>query len=333
MIGAMPYWIRNLIFLGFVGAFLLITPIVLLYTLGYRINPKNQKISLTAAIAVSTQPRGASLLLNGTPRLELSPTIINQLGAGEYKLIINRDGFLTVEERINLTSGETNLIEHKLIKNSVWQNVAQPELTELLSRAFTESPAKKLTDDSVLFSTVADSQVAVSFNTAPDNILALLPEGQYELLEISPNWILISTNQNHLLFVSLIGNDNLVLPKTGIIYDWNIDEELLYWSDGVEINLFNLTNQSSWLVARPGVPILALTTDETGDWIYSFQENGVWAYNQNTAVKTIELTDLPALELGNSEINQGWKLLIENKDLYLINPYHKLTTGVSYQLY
>ncbi|MFA6143064.1 MAG: PEGA domain-containing protein [Candidatus Omnitrophota bacterium] len=78
-------------------SFLIILPIVLSYSLGYKIDYKAFKIYKTGIIYINSQPSGASVLVNGKLYKDPTPAQIEELKPGIYKIEVKREGFYAWE--------------------------------------------------------------------------------------------------------------------------------------------------------------------------------------------------------------------------------------------
>lgn len=76
-----------------VSLFLIILPVILSYSLGYKIDYKAFKIYKTGIIYINSQPSGAFVLVNGRPHKDPTPTQIEELKPGIYKIEVKREGF------------------------------------------------------------------------------------------------------------------------------------------------------------------------------------------------------------------------------------------------
>ncbi|MDD5437473.1 MAG: PEGA domain-containing protein [Candidatus Omnitrophica bacterium] len=80
--------------------FFVTLPILLSYSLGYRIDYRALKIYKTGIIFINSKPSGASVYVNGKMDDNLTPTQIEDLEPGSYKVKVKRDGFYPWEEEL-----------------------------------------------------------------------------------------------------------------------------------------------------------------------------------------------------------------------------------------
>ncbi len=84
---------RAVVFYFAISLFFLLTPIVLAYSLGYSVDFRNFNIYKTGILYVKSQPAGAWLYVNGKMMPETTPTRIENLKPGTYKVEVRREGF------------------------------------------------------------------------------------------------------------------------------------------------------------------------------------------------------------------------------------------------
>ena len=91
--------------------FLFATPLVVLYTYGYRFDARTISFVKTGAISVSTDPRGARVLLNKDSKLIRTPSVIKNVIPGTYTLSLTKDGYRDWQREVTVRSRETTVVE------------------------------------------------------------------------------------------------------------------------------------------------------------------------------------------------------------------------------
>lgn len=84
---------RAVVFYISVALFIFLLPIVLSYSLGYKIDYAAFKIYKTGMIYVKSNPSGASIYINGRPHRDITPARIEELKPGAYMIEVWRNGF------------------------------------------------------------------------------------------------------------------------------------------------------------------------------------------------------------------------------------------------
>jgi len=102
---------RRIILIVFILLFLISAPLLLFYSLGYRLNLDRWELSKTGSILAVSQPRGATLYLNGEKLSETTPAYLNQLTPGEYTIKLEKMGYSSWERKVVVQSGQTYFAE------------------------------------------------------------------------------------------------------------------------------------------------------------------------------------------------------------------------------
>lgn len=123
----MTYRTRLGILVGAVVFFLILAPIVLLYTAGYRYNSKKQRIEKVGIIFVRSRPSGADIYLNGKLRTETTPARLRNLLPGNYTVGITKKNYTLWEKTLPVESERTTFAEGAAIfKNSEPEKIDAP---------------------------------------------------------------------------------------------------------------------------------------------------------------------------------------------------------------
>ena len=80
--------------------FLVLLPIILSYTLGYKIDYHKLKIYKTGILYIESRPAGAAIYLNGRMHADVTPARIEELKPGAYKIEVRREGFYPWEREV-----------------------------------------------------------------------------------------------------------------------------------------------------------------------------------------------------------------------------------------
>lgn len=103
----------------FIAAFFIISPLLVLYTAGYRYDFKNGIIQEIGAISIDVLPKNASAFLNDKKIQGKMPIRLKNVSPGKYKIKISADGFYDWEKEITVENKQTAYFkEIKLIKKS-----------------------------------------------------------------------------------------------------------------------------------------------------------------------------------------------------------------------
>src|SRR3989338_6065056 len=134
--------VRIGIMLFFIMIFLIVSPLLVLYTAGYRYSWKDKTIKQTGAISIDATPREASVMLNDMSIHKKMPLRLTNITPGEYHLTIAREGHHQWEKDITVGSKETTYIKNISLFKDARPALARPatgEDTDLISSP--EAPA------------------------------------------------------------------------------------------------------------------------------------------------------------------------------------------------
>jgi len=110
------HWVRVVVGrVAFLIAFFTIATLVIISAAGLKIELKERRVVQTSMIIVSAQPVDATLSLDGEMQDGKSPWRLNGLMSGVHKLEIAKKGYDKWSKNINLSPGETALVEEPIL--------------------------------------------------------------------------------------------------------------------------------------------------------------------------------------------------------------------------
>ncbi len=102
---------RRTIALLFITIFFIGTPILLLYTSGYRYNFKKGDIQKTGALVIETTPKNATIFLSGQKQPATTPTRLNNLLPDEYEITVEKENHYPWQKKLSVASQKTTFAE------------------------------------------------------------------------------------------------------------------------------------------------------------------------------------------------------------------------------
>lgn len=115
--------IRVSIMLSLFVAFFVTSPLIILYTQGWRWNFATWKIESTGAISIDTKPVDAQVYVNDQLIQTAQPIRLTSLAPGIYRIKITKDGFHPFTTNVTVRSQETTYI-----RNTTLFKVNEPQL-------------------------------------------------------------------------------------------------------------------------------------------------------------------------------------------------------------
>lgn len=99
--------IRLGIMFTLIASFFIISPIIILYTAGYRFNFETRRIQETGVITIEAKPKNAEVFLQGIKQQKSIPIRLPNRAPGFYDLSIEQEGYLSWNKTIEVESKQT----------------------------------------------------------------------------------------------------------------------------------------------------------------------------------------------------------------------------------
>lgn len=115
---------RRILYISFILAFLIITPIVMSYAAGYKFSFAKKSFQKTGMIIIESEPIGAKIYLNDKPQKTflkryfgeensyiITPAKLKNITPGEYSIKLELAGYWSWEKKLVVRGGETTFAE------------------------------------------------------------------------------------------------------------------------------------------------------------------------------------------------------------------------------
>jgi hypothetical protein len=129
---------RRIVYIAFIIIFLIITPIIILYTAGYRYNFQKHRIQKTGILILKSNPAGASIYLNDELKKEKTQARIANLLPDDYNIKIEKENFYPWQKTLPVESRLTTFAENI----TLFEKNLPVEVVETNSELFDLSPDK-----------------------------------------------------------------------------------------------------------------------------------------------------------------------------------------------
>lgn len=136
---------RKFLFLFFVAAFFIITPLVILYAKGYQLSLDGRPLVKTGMLILDSEPAGAKIYLDGRPQKAFSsrllpfgeelvtPAKLKGILPSEHLVRFELDGYWPWEKRLVVRGGESTYAEDVILfKRSLPELVATSSAAKML---------------------------------------------------------------------------------------------------------------------------------------------------------------------------------------------------------
>lgn len=321
---------RRILYLIFIGLFLVIVPVLILYTAGYRYNFKRHKIERTGILYIDSKPKGALIYLNDNYK-DKTPRRFARLLPDTYQVRVEKEGYFSWQKELtvksNLTTFAKNII---LFKKNLPINITEGEIN-----IFAISPNQEKIIYSIIKQNTEELRL-MNLKNQSDFLIKQLNNRIYNQLEFI-EW---SPSQNKALFKEIIGDFNKYLIvdiktlKTKELFDitrlnfsdvgWDINSDnylyalrqaVLYQIDLVNNSTRSLlsANISDFQVRQNIIYYITKVATE------SFLNKSVLTDQKISETQKIKLPSPSQYTLQSSTANYLVLLDKKNNDLFIIN--------------
>lgn len=337
---------RQLIFATFIALFLVGAPAVVLYTAGYRYNPRNGHIVRTGVLSVSSTPRGAHIFFDDADTGRTTPYVFNRITPGDYRVTLERDGYHTYIDDVTVESGksayvsdialfaaseplllneETGDVTHDVDGNTArvvrtasndtetWEyNVRGRSYTLIANAPVDDDNTPAPTTQTVGMLTLTKNATGVEVHNAesPDTLLSLLPLADYTIALSAGRYAVLTTPAQKLYVIDLYATQPIALSTTATA--WNAQNGTLVWTDGVEVDTFNFGNHASTFVTRQSAPIVDVALDTEGAVVFLATATTIQSLTQND--DGMHTTTLASMD----DVEQCWSSTDAHDALYVL---------------
>lgn len=103
--------LRRLLYLSFILIFLILAPIFIAYSLGYRYRFDTNMLEKNGAFYIKSYPRSADIYLDGQPTKHRTPDQITEVRPGAYLVTIIKSFYVPWQKQLKIIPGETTFVQ------------------------------------------------------------------------------------------------------------------------------------------------------------------------------------------------------------------------------
>lgn len=148
---------RRIVYIFFIIIFLVVAPLTIFYTMGYRYNLEKGRVQKTGVMKITTVPRDADIYLNGEKQASQSPAKIEYLLPGDYEIRLAKDGYHDWQKKLSVAENGTTFAE----KIMLFKNASATPLTASATVSWLVSPDKNV----VIFSDKSGTISLIDINS------------------------------------------------------------------------------------------------------------------------------------------------------------------------
>ncbi|MBF0522583.1 MAG: PEGA domain-containing protein [Candidatus Omnitrophica bacterium] len=126
--------IRRILFFIFLATYLIACPLLILYSFGYIFIPIKQGLTQTGLIYLSSTPKGADVYLEKSHYRQKTPTTINGLIPGNYKITLKQKGYQPWVQTVLVDVGKAAAFKNILLVPKMWpvENIISKDFVKLV---------------------------------------------------------------------------------------------------------------------------------------------------------------------------------------------------------
>jgi hypothetical protein len=265
--------------ISLIGLFLVVAPILILYTIGYRYDWQTKQIKKTGVISIDVEPDDVDVYLNNTRIKKNIPIRLTNIAPEQYDVRIEKPGYKTWQKDIIVISKQTTFIKDvTLIKD---------QLPTILSRNL-DLPIKSI-------SASADGRfVLISYNQENLDLINLVNLENSVSTPISRlkagdttkthwsnynSYFAIITQQKNSYLIRLFDGED---PETQTSYSLphtNSPIQIQWLKNSNNPLLYTLINQNLYLLTNDARQIVANLPSNSVWFVDSNQK--IWVYEEN----------------------------------------------------
>ena len=351
----MTFRARRTLFIIFIIAFLVITPLVSLYAAGYKIKLSwpfrfSELLQKTGMLVLDTEPNNAKIYINDKPRRLFfkryynkeeafikTPAKIKNLLPGEYTVKLELDGYWSWEKKLVIKPGQSTYAEDiylfkKNLPAQIISLVAEEEFSQIPIKIINQSPNKNS-----FFVANEEKMMILDPNGDIGNEIPSVSKGIRLTSNSSAIWspnnqkVLVDKNIINSNNNEIINLDKLIGANTNNIKWHKDDDNKLYYQLPYSINEFSLNTKTDNIILN-GEKYLDYLINN--NYIFFIAETDKTVKLRTATLKNKEIIqeielplspDYKILNQNSEEVKRADQDLLnlydaKHKILYLINP-------------
>lgn len=274
---------RRMILIFFLFLFFTISPMIVMYTAGYRYDIKNGLLKKTGAINIDINPTTSEVFINNKKINSRIPIRLNDLPSGKYTITIKNEGYFDWQKNVEVMSKETVYIKDvvllkkntpEIIQTGIVKDLILSPNGQYLIYSLEEENKKEIWQKNIK---TEESFFVTSFKTIEKLVISFSPNESYYTIsteEIPYKRIMIINTQKPEKNLDLITYSKVPVIK----YQWkdSFTPEIYYATDLQIMNFFPDNSQQNYITKNIFI-----------DWF--MEGSRLWVINKNTSTQKIEI--------------------------------------------
>lgn len=309
--------IRQAIFVFFLLLFFIVSPIIIMYTSGYRYDFKNGLLRETGSVNIDILPTSAEAYLNNSKLKSKIPIRLNNLIAGKFLLTLKNPGYFDWQKNIEVVNKETVYIKDiVMIKKNTPQILNDGEIEDLsisTDKKFLIYSLKKNDTKEIWQKNIKTGENILLKTSFPNKPLMIS-------FSSNGNYYLVSTQEKP--YKQIIIVETQKPDKIIELSDYSKTDILKYqWKDGYSSELYYATPKQIMIFFPETQSQLFVAKIDFIDWYMDGEK--MWIIRNNTSTKKMEIIK-DALGFGSvffeepENLIDAWEILTIKNDLLLL---------------
>jgi len=258
--------------------FFIISPIIIMYTAGYRYDFSKHEIKQTGVLSIDALPKDLTVYLNNVKIDKKIPVWLPNRAPGNYEVKLTKDGYQDWVKNIDIASKKTSYIkEITLFKKSLPTPILA-DLQKTIANFYSSF------DGQYIILTTKENNIFEIYlyetNTETLSSLSRIKTETEPIVSWSPfnNYFLIQTTEKQKDIIQIFDATNQNITKT-----YTYDKSVIYqWTKNTSVPSIYLQNNGQIILATTDSEKLLTNIDSSIQAWYVQDENNVWLYKNNT---------------------------------------------------
>lgn len=274
---------RRVTYIVFISIFLIASPLVILYTMGYRYNFSKGRVQKTGILKITSDPKAATIKLNGQLyETSQTPAKIEYLLPGDYEISLTKNGYYDWQKKLAVYENGTTFAE----KIMLWKKSNSQSLSTSTISDWLISPDQNIV-------ALSDNNNNVSLLDINSGIFGELSGGKFETIGAIKNQGATTINYDSIKLEAFSPSGRYVLIS--------VDKSQ-------QNNYFILDTITKTFKQLGGKNYQDIRWDDANDDLYALNDSGLWQFDLTTLA--------PRAVLKRNGIDD---FSINNKNLYTIS--------------
>lgn len=275
--------VRLAMLIIFIAAFFVISPILIMYTAGYRYDWRNGLLKETGAISVDVEPKNATVYLNGIRLKDKMPIRLNNIAPAKYSLRITAAGYFDWLKEIEVKNKQTNYTKEIIL--------IKKDKPQILVSGKINNAALSYDGRFIIYSTQKNNGAEIRLWDNSNQQAAIL----FRLNTLEPINIIWAEKNNYALIAdsalpysrAVVLNAENPLKQTDLAKN-NPPIKKFEWENSAEPQLYYSTKENIFLYSPITGKSQVITKNNYLDW---HMENGqLWTMQAESSTKQYKIT-------------------------------------------